>query len=58
MRLFFLLQDFLQAGMSIGKKFTIFGLRLYDHCVSLVKADKWYCGVDAGIDGCLVQCVK
>ncbi len=26
--------------------------------MSLVKADKGYCGVDSGLDGCVVECEK
>ena len=31
---------------------------LYYTSVSLVRADKGYCGVDSGLDGCIVECVK
>lgn len=33
-------------------------MRLYYQSVSLVKADKGYCDVGSGLDGCIVECVK
>lgn len=33
-------------------------MRIYYPSVSLVKADKEHAGVDSGLDGCVVECVK
>ena len=42
---------------SKGTSILLKDLRIYYSSVSLVKADKGYCCVDSGLDGCIVECV-
>ena len=43
---------------SKGASMLLNDMRLYYPSVSLVKADKGYRGVNSGLDGCIVECVK